>query len=486
MFGIRGLTSDDFEAEAGPASPTKTTFGIHVLDDDFRSAPSPSAPSAPDESALGSTSLGVQAPRVGGGGRVPGAPGTALDAHTMVGLRAYRDDDSQPVKPTSLESDWLGEIGEFIEQKIADGTIDVPPDQPRPPGRPFEALEPSPAPAPAQRETSVSDENVAGFGIMRRSRPKRAGEVARSAPVATAGSTDRQALAAQSSGHRVDRVEGLRGAQIGDSTSQPLRLGHAADAPPYAAPAPGHDTGAAEPFGQTAILPAAQATLAGLPASPGGRKDSLDYLIDVAPKTRAMSALGAEAPQGGARLPNPIVNTPAEGLPFAGEASATLAFSPDLSRLREFEPGSAGRGITPPEGYSHVDPLSFDARPAHAFVDQAAAAAKPKAASIEAAMGPAQPPEDPRFLGAVPQRTPSRPPDLISVARERKLGGEQPGRHKRPAKGGGTSSGSKLLIALVAVAVIIAVASVVIAVRAGSAGSGEEGAPPPTEAPSGQ
>lgn len=500
MFGVRPMLGNpeaDDAAAAGPAagSPTmigtRTTFGIHVLDDDSALDPSPNrAPGSAGAVPSGATLHGVLSPRpdstslgaareerrptpspsrtpVGGVGGAS-SPGMQADAEydqsldqTMVGLSAYRpeDDEFEPVPRADLEDDWLDDIQDFIEEKVADGTLNLPDDH-------------GSTPTGVPTSTDPPAAAVAGFGIVKRTRSRRAAGKS-NAPVATAGSADRRALAAQSE-HHVDRVS--------------MRPNRASESQPGQTPAAAPPSSAAG-----AISGQMLAGLAGT-AGPGAAaaRDSLDYLVDVAdqnPATRpteAMSALPSSPAAAG--LPRAFVDTPGTGSAavgvdgWAGGADQTLGFAPDLVPPT---PAMAdeGRGITLPGGADEVD-VTQEA--AHAFLEQAAPAS-PAAPSvpespIAAAMGPAPPPTDARFAGAVPQR-PQAPPDLVSVARERGLGGRERGASVARERSRVASAPKSQRIAIIAVVVaIVVVAALLAAMLMGGGSSGPEAEPTPEAA----
>jgi hypothetical protein len=169
LFGVRSPLGDPFsEMDSGASGPPaaddhRTVFGLRAITDDVVPAAdswddiaSGSRPGVP-MGARPATPSGSPAVERDAPGYGRGAP---AGGHTVMGLSAITPDDDGPA-PTPLDAvadDWLDDIENFIEKKVADGSLNVPG---------------SASGSSAEVAGEASQPN-AGFGIVKR--PRAAGQ----------------------------------------------------------------------------------------------------------------------------------------------------------------------------------------------------------------------------------------------------------------------------------------------------------------------
>lgn len=427
MFGVRApISNDAAEPAPSPRPPNKTSFGIHVLDDEFTNAAlGHAAPGRPDDGprlqidpdapATGGTLHGGALKAITGGlglelgdarpvgtarpvgpagpgvpganatfvGRAlnremlgldpneqsasPGRPRTGTPAggpaaipsptHTAFGIPAVSSQDD-PVAPVGavgggFADDWLDDIQSFIDEKVADGSLDIP-SSTGPDAGIVEVTSHTASATleerPPQSETETGQ--VAGFGIVRRKRTRRAESSSSSAPVATAGSADRRALEEESTpsllSERVVAPDALNPPEPAlkepaPSASQP--------APSSPQPTPHYDTPTAPAATPTGTVHGFQAPDVPEPLPDDPFADTMPAQVS---PLRGMSAAPPPAqprpdlPSGEGRLPAARIQTPG-GLAAAPDGGGrTLAFSPGESQAA-IDAANAAHAASAPE-----------------------------------------------------------------------------------------------------------------------------------------
>ncbi|MCB9520447.1 MAG: hypothetical protein H6698_03780 [Myxococcales bacterium] len=407
MVGVR-LPFEPTEPTEPPPSAdfggTRTTFGIHVLDEDLPPDPHTPAPAAsesvpragaidvPRGSALGAgTVVGVRPASAtvrgllvdapdpsstavsSGSSASSGASATSLglrsppteavDANaTMIGLGGSSELDASDFSAAgvgaTLTDDWIDDIASFIDEKVGS---DLPPLDQSASAPPFAASSDS---ASGARSASESDVPAAGFGIVRRTRARRVAASPASV-VETAGSADHRASAERAV--RRERVELVAPVEVPpEPAPAPEPVAPAISAPAIArleAPAP--EPPPKRALAETALMEFDPAVLKG----GGSPSDSLELLVDI-PSERAVprNALSPIAVQRAAdplaplspsgsfgvaaapRAPAPATSTP---LPGGGTwhgtdaSSGAFAATIAMASVPDFGPPDAGAPDTP-------------------------------------------------------------------------------------------------------------------------------------------